>query len=474
MKIKFNNIWKILLLAIPLIVGTAGFCMAGEKLLDAAFISLCLYGMEYQDPPVNGLVEIARWIAPLATAGGILMLFASVRRSLDNLFRYMRGGSVAVYGPKEKTGEILRQLGIRGISGGEKAVLAERYMLMGTEEENLAFYSQNSQSLKGHVTYLWCSSLRAQENINPDIRVICPEETAARLFWQKYCLYELSARHGHRMKIVFIGFGKLGEELLLQGLQNNIFDPGQKLEYHIFGDGASFSAVHHEISQLQDPVVFHHSLWYNHLSLLDEAQMVVVLTQENQLMLMRDLLLASDREKFHVFAAAETRFELLSGQKRMEVFCWEHGAGRLEHILGDVLFDKAKRINLRYASLYGGAAETEKAKEEEWQKLDGFTRYSNISCADYHEVRQKMLSVMGCSGDLENLSPDRMELLSELEHIRWCRYHYLNNWRYGIPENGKAKDPEKRVHRQLVPYEKLTEGEKEKDRENIRILLSIK
>ena len=63
--------------------------------------------------------------------------------------------------------------------------------------------------------------------------------------------------------------------------------------------------------------------------------------------------------------------------------------------------------------------------------------------------------------------------LAELEHIRWNRYHYINNWRYGIPQNGKNKDSIKKIHKDLVPFSELTEAEKEKDVENIRVLLSI-
>ena len=65
------------------------------------------------------------------------------------------------------------------------------------------------------------------------------------------------------------------------------------------------------------------------------------------------------------------------------------------------------------------------------------------------------------------------DLLSELEHIRWCRYHYLNNWKFGIPENGKAKDPQNRIHSLLVPNNQLSEGEQEKDRENVRLLREL-
>ncbi len=474
MKNQFGKIWKFLLLALPLFLGTAGFCAAGERLLDAAFISLCLYGMEYQDPPVNGLVEIARWTAPLAVAGGVLMLFAAFRQYVSNFFRYMGGDSVAVYGPDERIGEVLARLGGRGIRGGETFVRAHRYMLMGDEEENLAFYSKNRESLAGHVTYLWSSSLRAQENADPDVRVVCPEETKARLFWKKHCLYDMSLRRGHQMKLVFVGFGRLGEELLLQGLQNNIFDPEQRIEYHIFGDGDGFLAVHHQMPQIQDPVVFHGGPWHGDIALLEEAQMVVVLSQENQLMLVRDLLLALNRKEFHVFAAEDRGFGLLSGRERLRLFCPEQEEEWFDCVWGDSLFEQAKRINLRYASLYGGAPDTDEAKEAEWRKLDGFTRYSNISSADYHQVQQKMLSVMGQPEEPEKFSMECMELLSELEHIRWCRYHHLNNWRYGVLENGKSKDPERRIHRDLISYDKLTDDEKNKDRENIRILFSVK
>lgn len=474
MENRFRNIWKFLLLALPLILGTAGFLLAGESVLDAMFISACLYGMEYQDPPVNLLVEIARWTAPLATAGGVLMLFSSVRRAADNFLRYLGGDSVAVYGPEDEKEPILDQLGRRGIDGGERFVRAHRYILLGNEEDNLAFYSQNQRALAGHVTCLKCSSLRAQESVSPDVRILCPEETAARLFWKERCLYETSVRHGHNLKIVFLGFGKLGEELLLRGLQDNIFDPGQRIEYHIFGEAGAFSAVRHQISMISDPVVFHKEPWHDQLSLLEEAQVVAVLTQEGQLALVQDLLLALCPRELHVFASNDGNLEFLSGRDRLQPFYWERESGRLENIWGDKLFDRAKRINLRYAVLYGGASDTEEAREEEWKKLDAFTRYSNISAADYHEIQLQMLEAMGESADPERLSPDRLELLSELEHIRWCRYHYLNNWQYGIPENGKSKDPARRLHRDLVPYGQLTEEEKEKDRENIRILLSVK
>ena len=64
---------------------------------------------------------------------------------------------------------------------------------------------------------------------------------------------------------------------------------------------------------------------------------------------------------------------------------------------------------------------------------------------------------------------------------RIFRCHFLSGGQYGRPrgaavrpENGKAKDLTQRIHILLYPYNELPEAEKEKDRENIRVLLSIK
>ena len=84
-----------------------------------------------------------------------------------------------------------------------------------------------------------------------------------------------------------------------------------------------------------------------------------------------------------------------------------------------------------------------------------------------------MMEAKGLPADAGALSQAELERLAELEHIRWCRYHLLNNWQYGTPDNGKNKDAVRRIHTLLVPYAALPEAEKEKDRENIRVMLDI-
>lgn len=464
---------KILLL-FPLVVGVYGFVvLAGEPFLDSAFNCVIMYVMNYGDTPPNILVEIARWTAPLATAGSVVLAVGSLHRWLVARWKYLRGGSVAVYGTEKDKEAILAKLGRRGISGQDVLVKAERYILMNSEAENFAFYHAHAAQLRCRQVYLKCESLPTQSISEPNLKLFCPEEIAARLFWQQRDVNALWQACSGTLKIIFLGFDKLGEELLVQGLQNNLFAPRQRIEYHVFGDCSAFLATHTSLKEISDPVIAHEESWYDSLELLDQADLVLVLQQQRQSALLQSLLSTTLRREIDVFSAGEPALALLAQQERLRLFPWQTEALDLQFLFNDTLYRRAKRINLRYCHLFGGIEETEENMEAEWAKLDAFTRYSNVSAADYHELRLKLMAAQGLPLQAEALSPEDMEVLAELEHIRWCRYHYLSNWRFGQAESGKPKDPVRRLHTLLIPYDQLPEAERTKDRENIRLLLSI-
>lgn len=457
-------------LALPFLLGLYGFMACdGLNFLDAAFNSVSLYLMNYGDTPENIFVELARWVAPLATVSGIIMAFEQLNTALKNKIRYFRGNSVAVYGDAESKEIILSQLGKNGIEGRESFTKAGKYIFVGPEEDNLRFLSSFANQIGNAPVYVRARSLKTTSLSGANVKLWSPEELSARLFWKQNFLYPLFKSKAGQLNIVIVGFGDLGEELLLWGLQNLIFSPAQEIQYHIFGDGSKFTALHPMLPEISDTICFHAEPWYENKALCDSADLLVLAQQENQTELVSSMLSVLTRQEVHVFAANPASLQLLDGHDRLKLFSWKQEAQQLDLILDDQLLRRAKAINLRYAHLYSGVEETDENGEKEWAKLSAFTRYSNISSADYHEVRMKMLQEMQTGPE----NADTLELLSHLEHIRWCRYHYLSNWSYGIPDNGKAKDPEKRIHRDLVPYEHLTEGEKEKDRENIRVLMSI-
>lgn len=476
MKEKKSNIGKYLLILVPFVMGVTGFTVLdGQPVVDSLFLSMEMYFLNYSDSPPNILIEIARWTAPLMTASGVLMSISKIRGKILQLLRYYRGDSIAVYGDNIHRKEMVQALGSCGIDAGEdwEWVKAKKYLLLGNEDENFRFYGQHREAFAGHTVYLKSENLAAEGILDPHLRLFCPEETAARLYWRRNCLYETSCAHGHRLQIVFLGFGLLGEKLLEYALQDNIFDPKQRIEYHIFGDGAEFQASHRELSQMSDPVIFHAEHWYENIPLLESTDRILLLPQKGQLGMAGKLLASTTGTAFEVFTVEDDGFELLSGRERLHVVEWEKEAWNPDNVLGTEMFEHAKKLNLHYAHLYGGVEENSENMELEWGKLDGFTRYSNVSAADYHKIRVHMMKTDGWSMDAAGLSQKQMELLAELEHIRWCRYHQFHNWRMGITKNGARKDATLRIHKDLIPYDELTEEEKEKDKDNIRMLQKL-
>ena len=472
MKGFIRHIGKLFLLVVPLILGLIGFVwVEGLPLVQSLFNCVCMYCLNYQDVPTNLWIEIARWLAPLATASGVVLVVHHFKTSIRNALAYATRRSVAVFGPEEERGALLEELGRAGIALEQKLVKAHKYVLLGSEQENLQFYQLHAKRLQKRDVYIKCHTLPAQAATDPKLHLFCPEETAARYFWKTYCPYELSVQCKHQFQVTMIGFGKLGKELLLSALQNNIFHRDQKIQYHIIGQEEGFCSIYHQLHQLSDPVYFHGEPWYEQMELLRDSEMVVVADLSNPLAILRDLTLAFPGKPVHALATGQQGIDFLKAQNPcLHVFDWKACAYQKEAILGSVLYDQAMGINLRYAYLYNNVEENPENKLQQWALLDAFKRYSNISSADYHDIRKLMIQHNGWAVPLK---AEQLEILAELEHVRWCRYHFLNNWQHGIPKNGEAKDSDKRIHRSLIPYGKLSEDEKEKDRQVIDILLSL-
>jgi hypothetical protein len=61
-----------------------------------------------------------------------------------------------------------------------------------------------------------------------------------------------------------------------------------------------------------------------------------------------------------------------------------------------------------------------------------------------------------------------LEMLAEAEHSRWVQAKHADGWAYG-----RKTDRAKKLHKCLVPWNKLTKGEKEKDRVLVRDIPKI-
>lgn len=309
-----------------------------------------------------------------------------------------------------------------------------------TDVENLEFYGRNYETLKEKNVYMMLEDVSRQNIENPKISVFSMTENCARQYWKDYPATRSE-------KIAIIGFENVGKNILLYGLQVNLIDPGQHFEYHIYGDGTEFRREHTELDKMTpDEIVFHDDGIYPFSEMADFDRIIICGGENGNCGIAeasRLLMSAPVERPVYIYAPNGDIITNLFGNGRLICF------GRAEEIAtAGVIFNEesmeaARKQHEFYYKKYGGTP---------WEKLDVFKRYSNVSSSDYMEVINRLLA--------EGMP---LEKIAELEHIRWCRYHYLHNWKYA-----PRTDAAKRVHNCLIPFEDLSEEEKIKDVEAIR------
>lgn len=217
-----------------------------------------------------------------------------------------------------------------------------------------------------------------------------------------------------------------------------------------------------------DKIFFHGENWPKHIQLFTQMNRIII-TDEPNMELLESLLYICNDAEIHYYNPGNILLETIYKKEQLISFGQYTDILTESNIKSDTLYRAAKELNYRYACLYGSVSGKEEQKkiemEEQWALLDGFTKGSNIASADYHEIRKLLI---------HNAAPNlSKQQLAQMEHIRWCRFHYLNHWTYGIPTNQKNKDAAKRIHTCLVPFEKLSKEEQQKDYEAVELLLKL-
>ena len=222
--------------------------------LDAVYSSIKLYsGSTEGGIPVGGLLQLARFLALAATLS-ILIDALNKMADLVNWCKLRNPGATVVYGNSSYAARVLESLspGIRIRGEGEFIGGAARYVLMFPgDEANLEFYSRYYERLRDKNVYMMLENIQRQNIENPRLTVFSLSEICARRYWRDHPV-------SRSEKIAVIGFGHVGEDILLFGLQVNLIDPEQHFEYHIYGDGTAFRREHTELDQMRpDEIVFH-------------------------------------------------------------------------------------------------------------------------------------------------------------------------------------------------------------------------
>lgn len=134
------------------------------------------------------------------------------------------------------------------------------------------------------------------------------------------------------------------------------------------------------------------------------------------------------------------------------------------------LCDFAKAIHKSYQKLYGG---------EDFENLSLEFKLSNIEQAKTYSEKLELINCFYSDKELDypivnsfsnsnydevtKTTSDDIGFLAREEHVRWVKEKLAAGWKYGTDYKDSKERNERRIHKDIVPYEELTEKEKSKD-----------
>ncbi len=441
-----------ILAMVPLMVGTIGYIFSGEMFSNALYAAFALYFTNPVSDAYNISIEFARWTAPLVTATTILCALQSVWESLKCRIALLgKMDKVAVYSDEEC--HISFEKGVSAVYPGEKfrGYANDHIIMFSTDKKSLRFYEEHREELIGKNIYIGIKDLEIglQKTVE-NVTFFNVNMAIARLLWKEIALWN---RDMETCDIVVWGDGTLAGDIVCVGLQLNLFSLAQKVTYHVITDNELFQCRHSELVLMNNDELFFYDkgnpdIW----NIVTKAD-IIIIADDLEAELLQTVVVKSGETPLYYYSPDEgdlasylSNGNLIPFGRKIQVFTDDN-------IRRKKLIRKAIALNEHYANQYGN--------KKGWDLLSGFLKSSNISAADLGEV-------------LSALSGKRSEdELMRLEHIRWCRFYYLNYYTPGTPDNGKSWDDKKRIHKDLADYEKLDHAEQEKDAETIKITMNL-
>lgn len=290
-----------------------------------------------------------------------------------------------------------------------------------------------------------------------------PYDCCARLYWRRFPL------RSNDETVVIIGEGKYAEAILACGLELNVTACEMHTQYVAFGNFDNFLRNHHQLSAFlslgapdphRDSLLVPDQAWNADPALLGSASRIVLCADCEADVIEK---LTELKRFFPVSCPVHARLSL----PFHDVCCF----GSLEElfspelVLRSGLNKTAIRLNEIYRSSVQGNAPA-------WDGLSSFARRSNIASAEHLRVKVRILLGEEAVGEkplsaelckkayavFAAADEEQRERFRRIEHLRWMRFHFMNNWRWAEKRNNAA-----RLHPLLIPYEQLSRADQLKD-----------
>lgn len=307
--------------------------------------------------------------------------------------------------------------------------------------------------------HCYCLTEYVPEVIPANLVCFDKYENISRLYWNTY---PLRTDLGSDERVVIIGSGEYGSSILEHALLRNVVRLGQKVEYHLFGDWETFRAEHYRLeecfsidkkSDSGDSIFYHKGSWLESRETIENASRIIICQQDED----DNLMVLSRLRKYFVARNKDMQVHILYPRNIDDTGINTFGA--IEDIYSEefVLKEKLSRMAMGMHESY----RRDNPAAPDWNHLSAFKRQSNQEVADHMSVKLSILKAASFveAYDKYKALPDKDKLeLWHLEHIRWMRFHVVNNWQYADARNDRFRE-----HNLLVPFESLPYEEQKKD-----------
>lgn len=499
------------LFLIPFVLGIIGFADLYEDLFSRIFHTMAMFALNFDADEAylqaHRYLQVARICAGAATFSVVIVILNDFWASFSAFVRIRLFRAVVVHGGGERADRVLR--GIR--ESGRNAVpyscrmcfrAKDQVLAFDTDAGSLRYMEAHRQELfpegkTGRRKIVLCSdTCSGNEGTREEFTVYNPAEVCARLYWREHWL-DRGRTDGEPglppvRNVAILGFGRFGEQLLDEALVLNVTDrqlevteadrpilgkhfgavqaePG--VAYHVVGsDGAEYRAMHPMLSAFlnsggadgghKDSLIFYPSLADMGFRKLNSMDRIIIALDDPEecLELLSRIVSAGRTDGIHIHCADEKLLYALYQAEKERLTIIPFGMNRVlydyENLFRERMEQSAMDLNFSYArAATDGAAD--RAREESWRRLTWFKKQSNFANCDHQVIKEGLLKRYPYQEDPDT---DTANLLMEIEHTRWERFYWLNNWEYG-PE----RDDPGRRHPDLVPFTALSREEQLKD-----------
>ncbi|MDD6457029.1 MAG: hypothetical protein PUF59_10665 [Lachnospiraceae bacterium] len=468
------------LFVLPLIIGVICYMQAGIRFLDALYYSVDLYLFDYyENEAVRLCMQEHLWtalglnlmllMAPLLTATAIILQFQESCQWLGAHLVSLLPKSTIIYGDTPKSRALCKNIRRSSLWTNAPLRSASRHIVMfGEDLKSLDVCRKYQSLLKKKDVYICVNEAGAtslkdiyekdHEAGQMSIRFFNYNDTVARLFWKERKIWKSGKKV---QKIAIVGFGSLGIRMLETALQLNLFHEEQCIEYYVFGDNGRYQHSHANLQLMNRDRVYYFPLDSREQWECMPQMDMIILTEVSGVAMVQAVLGCSACAEVYVYNPDDLGLKSYFSSGRLQVFGEYRSVLTEENITSNKLYKNAMELNAEYEKK---VAEGNVDAQEAWNRLSGFLKSSNISAADFGEVLRSLA---------ENKAGADLDLFARLEHIRWCRFHFLHYWKYGIPDCGQGKDEKKRIHSCLRPFDELDRDNQNKDYSSVKVLLEL-